>query len=70
MPFTLDISRVHSILDPAAEGDWAPFAAAIDPDVHWFIGDDKHDSLLKTGIYNFQRWKDEVNVPLLERLEG
>lgn len=51
MSFTLTTSRVRSILDPAAEDNWVPFADAIDSDVRWFIGDEKYDPLTNTGIY-------------------
>ena len=51
MPFTLTLEHVRSILGPAESGDWQPFADAVDPNVIWWIVDDRPDEFTKAGVY-------------------
>jgi len=51
MSFTLTEEHVKEILEPAGQGDWAPFIAAIDPNVKWIISDPVADPSTSAGTY-------------------
>jgi len=51
MSFTLTEEHVKSFLEPAAQGDWAPFLAAIDPNVKWIITDPENNPSISSGTY-------------------
>lgn len=51
MTFLLTKDVIASLFDPTAKGDWAPFLAAIDPDVRWIINDTVDNRKTMTGVY-------------------
>jgi hypothetical protein len=51
MSFTLTEEHIKAFLEPAGRGDWAPFIAAIDPNVKWVIVDPVADSSTSAGTY-------------------
>ncbi|KAJ7751743.1 hypothetical protein DFH07DRAFT_825989 [Mycena maculata] len=68
--FPLTHAHVSALLDPVSrESNWAPFVAAIDPNVRWVIASETKDATRKTGVYTVASWLEEVNKPLLGNLK-
>ncbi|KAH7306116.1 hypothetical protein BKA65DRAFT_601855 [Rhexocercosporidium sp. MPI-PUGE-AT-0058] len=70
MPFKLTEEHIRSFFDPASRGEWAPFLAAIDPNVSWTIGSHKENLTCSTGIFNLQGWLEKVAPSLQLKLQG
>jgi uncharacterized protein len=51
MSFKLTPEVVHSIFDPTAEGNWSPFLAAIEENVHWIVNDPSPNPPSLAGTY-------------------
>ncbi|TVY12594.1 hypothetical protein LARI1_G009564 [Lachnellula arida] len=69
MAFTLTREHVLSIFKDTEKGNWDTLIEAIDPNVHWWISSDVKDPLSKSGIYNLQEWKDNINAGLKSHLK-
>ncbi len=50
-PFKLTPELVHALFDPTADGNWEPFIAAVDPEVHWIVNDPAPNPLSLAGTY-------------------
>ncbi|GAA5890144.1 hypothetical protein JCM6882_009241 [Rhodosporidiobolus microsporus] len=71
MPFELTQEVVDAFMKPMEQGDWAPFEAAIDPNVKWWISSDLPRRADKcAGTYTYKEWMDEVRAPMLRRFTG
>ncbi|KAH8918218.1 hypothetical protein BT69DRAFT_1338345 [Atractiella rhizophila] len=60
---------VQQIFAHCEKNEWDEFCTYLDPDVRWWINDDKEDDYTHTGIYNVASWKEKVGVPLWARLK-